>query len=103
MKRSANRGGKMVAFVIFIGLVVVLAFAVINSVHKLFAQAASPWWLSWADYCRAPVLFTLLLIILWLAIVGKFKWTPDFNAWDVSGEIEDSGNWSAPAFSYHVE
>jgi|SRR5215831_10367065 len=92
MERSSNRGGKMIAVIIFIALFVVFVFAAANSLYTLFAQAASPGWLSWANYCRAPVLFTLFLMILWLAIVGKFKWAPDLNVRDVSGEVDDTEN-----------
>lgn len=61
----------MAALVVFILLFTLLLFTMGNALYTLVFPGTLPGWLSWADYCRAPVLLTTLLIILWLAVVGK--------------------------------
>jgi pimeloyl-ACP methyl ester carboxylesterase len=82
----------MVACVVLAGLVLLLVCAVVNSIYAVMIQEAAPWWSSWAGFSRAPVFLSLFLIIAWLAIVGKFKWAPDFYARPVSGEVHGHTN-----------
>lgn len=87
----ASSESKVIAISVLALLILILLFTIANLLFRLHSQEPAPWYLSWSEYSRAPVLLTILLILLWLSIVGKMKWGQEITASDVYGEVI-SGN-----------